>query len=249
MNFPELLLPSLFYLAFGFWSCLPIKDGRPADWPKDFTPKLSDWLALATWKLVPSVQARIRSEIEAHYAESFSLHLAQGASASEAAAAALAALGDPQAAGRRFRHEHLLKSDAVQVGWCKKYSSGLLIMALGCLFPLLVTGAPTTTLGLVIGALECLLLATSCAALFLSQLASSPALLRHITLLYALFTLTLGSLLVLFSGFVDSPGSDGVIPYFLFLVAFCFLVINQSLRFFRFSQKLPSASETDFSVE
>jgi hypothetical protein len=77
---------------------------------------LSAWLETATWALVPSAQARVRAEIEAHFAEAVQSHLANGLFASAAQAAAVADLGDPHAAAQRFRREHLTIGEAKAVG-------------------------------------------------------------------------------------------------------------------------------------
>jgi uncharacterized membrane protein len=66
--------------------------------------------------LVPSAQARVRAEIEAHFAEAVQSHLANGLFASAAQAAAVADLGDPHAAAQRFRREHLTIGEAKAVG-------------------------------------------------------------------------------------------------------------------------------------
>jgi len=68
---------------------------------------ISEWLEVVMWNLVPSAQARVRPEIEAHYAEAAQMHLSRGASEVEATAAALTDLGDAQAAAKRFRQEYL----------------------------------------------------------------------------------------------------------------------------------------------
>jgi len=73
---------------------------------------LDAWLALATGALVPSAQAPIRAEIEAHYAEALQTHLANGSAESAAHAAALADLGNAKSAARRFRRTYLTQKEA-----------------------------------------------------------------------------------------------------------------------------------------
>jgi hypothetical protein len=73
---------------------------------------LPEWLESATGRLVPSAQARIRPEIEAHYAEAVQAGLEHGATEPAAQAAALADLGNPCAAARRFRQKLLTENDA-----------------------------------------------------------------------------------------------------------------------------------------
>jgi hypothetical protein len=90
--------------------------GKPELRPFRSKPqKLSEWLETATRGLVPSAQARIHAEIEAHFAEAVSVRLQKGARLAEAQAAALADLGDAADAARRFRREHLTIGDGKQV--------------------------------------------------------------------------------------------------------------------------------------
>jgi len=73
---------------------------------------LYHWLEIATEKIASPAKERIRSEIEAHYAEAMAAHAAEGQSETDAKAAALADLGDPKAAARRLRKRHLVESEA-----------------------------------------------------------------------------------------------------------------------------------------
>jgi len=72
---------------------------------------LSSWLDTATRDLVPLAKARVRPEIEAHFAEAVRARLADGLSSAEAQTAALADLGSPTAAARRFRRHYLTNKD------------------------------------------------------------------------------------------------------------------------------------------
>ena len=65
------------------------------------------WLHVATKDLATGTRARIRSEIETHYAESVHSHLAEGMSEPDAQAAAFAELGEPTIAAKHFRKHHL----------------------------------------------------------------------------------------------------------------------------------------------
>ncbi len=79
------------------------------------TPKsnnLSEWLELATNRLATPARKRIGLEIGEHYAEAVEAHLQEGLSETAAQAAALAELGDPWAAARRFRKQHLAEGEA-----------------------------------------------------------------------------------------------------------------------------------------
>lgn len=73
---------------------------------------LSDWLRTATRGLTDASKARIRPEIEAHYAQAVEAHREHGLSESEAQMAALVELGDAGAAGKRFRKQYLTIWDA-----------------------------------------------------------------------------------------------------------------------------------------
>ncbi len=97
---------------------------KPAQMDPDYYRRPVDsvlmWLAIATYKLAPSAQARICAEIEAHYAEAVRGHVEQGLAEPDARAKALADLGSPQKAARRFRRTYLTQSDAkVFAGWLK----------------------------------------------------------------------------------------------------------------------------------
>lgn len=73
---------------------------------------LGQWLKIATYDLVAPAKERIRTEIEAHYAEAVADHMAhQGVSKAEAELAALAELGDAPAAGTKFRKQYLTESE------------------------------------------------------------------------------------------------------------------------------------------
>jgi hypothetical protein len=87
---------------------LPL-DGRQ---PQNF----SEWLEVATWNLVPSAQARVRPEIEAHYAEAVQAHLAADVGDSAAQAAALADLGEAKAAAKRFSQQYLTTLEVKTLG-------------------------------------------------------------------------------------------------------------------------------------
>ncbi len=80
--------------------------------PRPKPTNVAEWLEQATGSLVPSAQARVRQEIEAHYAEAVQAHLVKGLSEPAAQAAALTDLGNAPAAARRFGREHLTDEDA-----------------------------------------------------------------------------------------------------------------------------------------
>jgi hypothetical protein len=77
---------------------------------------LCEWLQIATDKLSTLAKERIWLEIEAHFADSVESHQTAGCSETEAALAALAELGDPYAAAKRFRRRHLTENDTKRVG-------------------------------------------------------------------------------------------------------------------------------------
>ena len=94
---------------------------------------LSEWLDLATGNLVPSAQARIRAEIETHYAEAVQAYLQDGFREIAAQAAALADLGDAYAAARRFGREHLTENDAAIIAGLIKKSPRAYFNSVGSL--------------------------------------------------------------------------------------------------------------------
>jgi hypothetical protein len=108
--------------------------GKPTPHPGEKKPaNLAEWLDLATEDLIPPAQARIRKEIEAHYADALQAGLKRGLPEFEALAAALADLGNAEAAGRRFRREHPSTSDPdtlALVAWLQMFFGILLTIAL-----------------------------------------------------------------------------------------------------------------------
>ncbi len=96
---------------------------------------LSAWLESTTGDLVPSAQARVRPEIEAHYAEAVQSQLSRGAAEPVARVAALADLGEPRAAARRFRRQYLTVKEAREVThWLKANRGPAQLMFLGFYF-------------------------------------------------------------------------------------------------------------------
>ena len=84
---------------------------------------LSEWLAIATKGLAQAGKQRISQEIEAHYEEALKTHLDQGESKRVAEASALADLGDPKVAGKRFRKKHLTEKEAKRLEWATNTGS------------------------------------------------------------------------------------------------------------------------------
>ena len=84
--------------------------------PSTQARNLYQWLEIATAELIPPSEERIRLEIEAHFADSMESRQANGCLESEARRAALAELGDPIAAAKRFRRKHLTVKEAKRVG-------------------------------------------------------------------------------------------------------------------------------------
>ncbi len=75
------------------------------------TADLAAWLSVATAGLVPSAQARVRAEIETHYAEAVAVYQKNGQEEAPAHAAALADLGNAQKAARHFGEIYLNQRD------------------------------------------------------------------------------------------------------------------------------------------
>ena len=159
---------------------------------------------MATGRLVPSAQARVRSEIEAHYAEAVQTQMDNSSPASAAQAKALADLGDAQAAARRLCVKHLTKKESVYLGWRIKAASSVTWFALSCLllpavvFPNLVTLPDDDTRSRLWAAVTIFLsftqIALAVVALFVAERKTLTAVLRQIILLD---TLTLFNLVIL----------------------------------------------------
>ena len=90
---------------------------------------LTEWLEIATGKLIPSAQAQVRAEIETHYADAVETNRRRGASDVGAHAAALEDLGNAQTAGARFCLEYPCTLDAKIVAGIAWYqiSMGILM--------------------------------------------------------------------------------------------------------------------------
>ncbi|HEV7924925.1 MAG TPA: hypothetical protein VGR14_06195 [Verrucomicrobiae bacterium] len=76
------------------------------------TRGLAGWLEIATDDLEAPAKQRIVREIEAHYAEAVSAHLAAGETEHSAQSTALAELGDPRVATVNFQKRYLTVSEA-----------------------------------------------------------------------------------------------------------------------------------------
>ena len=76
---------------------------------------LPEWLEIATKNLAVPAKERILAEIDEHYTETVTSHLAEGMSESDAKISALAELGDARKAAKRFRKIHMTKFNARQV--------------------------------------------------------------------------------------------------------------------------------------
>jgi hypothetical protein len=81
------------------------------------THGLAGWLEVATDGLEAPARRRIACEIEAHFTEAVSAHLAKGEPVSSAQSTALAELGDPQKAALKFRKTYLTESEAKSIKW------------------------------------------------------------------------------------------------------------------------------------
>src|ERR1700722_9351116 len=93
---------------------------------------LAEWLEIATAKLSSPAQERIRTEIEAHFTESVECHQVAGFSDVEARLEAVAELGDPRIAAKRFRKRHLTEKEEKRLRQISKYSRGLVWLLLSC---------------------------------------------------------------------------------------------------------------------
>lgn len=76
---------------------------------------LAGWIDIATGDLELPARQRIAIEIQSHYAEAVSAHVAVGEAESTAQATALTELGDPAQAARNFKKSHLTEAEAKSV--------------------------------------------------------------------------------------------------------------------------------------
>ncbi|HTB63350.1 MAG TPA: hypothetical protein VK737_07145 [Opitutales bacterium] len=210
-----------------------------------------DWLDTATCRLVPSAQARVRAEIEAHYAAAVQTHLIAGSTEIAAHAAALADLGDVKTAARRFQGGHLTKQDAVQINWCLRYAFVLVVAALGMLLPVITLCLPSQpslpnydASGIQAAIMLSLLLMTITAGIAVQVLVwrkITAATMRQSLLLYAVFTLSLGGLFVMIG---DGHGITPALTFndnLVMIVYFAYI----GFHFLHLRQKLKSVNEND----
>ena len=90
------------------------------DGPANPQYELTAWIVLATDGLVASARERIKSEIEAHYADSVANHLTDGMTQAEAEALALGELGDINVAAKGFRKRYLTEQEEA---WLREYEA------------------------------------------------------------------------------------------------------------------------------
>ena len=92
---------------------------------------LPEWLEIATKNLAVPAKERIRAEIDEHYTETVTSHLAEGMSESDAKISALAELGDARKAAKRFRKIHMTKFDSAQVKFIVNLAKSRLVLVSG----------------------------------------------------------------------------------------------------------------------
>lgn len=95
---------------------------------------LSEWLDIAMRKLTDASKQRIRTEIEAHYAEAVEAHREHGLSEAEARSKALKELGDAKAAARRFRKQHLTEREDERLKTSEKMARSIFWLILSYFF-------------------------------------------------------------------------------------------------------------------
>ena len=79
------------------------------------------WLVVATDKLTPYAQERLRSEIKSHFFDAVENHIADGLTQLDAQMTALKELGEAKTAAKRFRQRHLTVDEVNYIErWCTK---------------------------------------------------------------------------------------------------------------------------------
>jgi hypothetical protein len=73
---------------------------------------LAGWLQIATEDLAATPRERIKREIESHFAEAVAANMDDGQTESSARDTALADLGDPDEAAKKFKKSHLTEAEA-----------------------------------------------------------------------------------------------------------------------------------------
>lgn len=208
------------------------------------------WVQIAADQLSSPAKERVQLEIQSHFDEAVESHQSEGASEAESQARALEDLGDPKAAGKRFRKSHLTESEANYLGGLLKfhgdlgqnvwlatlfYGSSLVVIARGW-FALAKTRYPVTrtALSLIIS------LALYPLMSWLARRRGSRSLRVLVALDYGAFYAPLAILVCLrdFAGLVTTL----VLLFLLVLVAVSGVLIGRetrSLLAFRLMFKLP----------
>jgi hypothetical protein len=103
---------------------------------KHQTHDLPEWLGIVTKNLVVSAKERICAEIEEHYAETVASHLTEGLSKADAMSQALAELGDPEEAAKRFCRLYMTIGDVRRLKNC--IVSSPTILCISILFTIII---------------------------------------------------------------------------------------------------------------
>ncbi len=218
--------------------------------PPQAPQSLAEWLEQATWYLAPSAQARIRAEIESHYAQAVQAYLQNGSTEFTAQTAALADLGAPSAAFKRFCREHFNQGDIACVNHLLESdrSTRLLGMASLLLFTNLVfadsqsTHQPLRFLAtiMLVQALA-FIPGKICARVLAGQKMTKAIVRRLIAIHFLIFHLNLGLYLVVAYGLCQ-PDRDSLLGVLMLPYLSCPAGIFPMLHLWK---KLRSASDED----
>jgi hypothetical protein len=188
---------------------------------------LPEWLEIATKSLAVPAKERIIAEINEHYAEAVTSHLAEGLSESDAKISSLAELGDARKAAKRFRKIHMTKFDSTQVIFRFNLAKSRLVMAGGYFAWLMwflmcfwgVLDGPLNTVNLIFGFFLLVIYPT---ASFITVRCRS---IRFLFLI-DVFALILAWSISIYAAYMSGGFSSGLLPFAVWGVLWIYLISN-----------------------
>jgi hypothetical protein len=188
---------------------------------------LPEWLGIATKNLAVPAKERIRAEIDEHYTEAVTSHLAEGMSESDAKINALAELGDARKAAKRFRKIHMTKFNAAQVKFRVNLAKSRFVLVGGYFVWLMwflmcfggVLDGPLKTVNLIFGFFLLVIYPT---ASFITVRRKSIRFLFIIDIIAVIFAWSIS----IYAAYVFGGFSSGLLPFAVWGVLWIYLISN-----------------------
>jgi hypothetical protein len=188
---------------------------------------LTEWLEIATKNLAVPAKERIRAEIDEHYTETVTSHLAEGMSESDAKISTLAELGDARKAAKRFRKIHMTKFNAAQVKFRVNLAKSRFVLVGGYFVWLMwflmffggVLDGPLKTVNLIFGFFLLVIYPT---ASFITVRRKSIRFLFIIDIIALIFAWSIS----IYAAYVFGGFSSGLLPFAVWGVLWIYLISN-----------------------